>query len=305
MAGPPLTQVLQRLPQAALTRYVPVYGAPQDSVSLTSESAHAATVEEVSEGFAEGIGLRVVAGRPATDAREAVLSADLAERLAGGAAEALLGATVRVGDDAVRVVGIAEPASWGFGGFRPTVYQGWRPETVDDGYLVLPPAAGTGIVDVARALEGTGLAVASFATLRGLIVRAHVLTFFLTRIALLFGAIALVVALVGVYAHLHRWMRTRQREMSVRYALGAAPARLRGRVLRLAAGRIAAGLAAGAILAAITGRLLAVIGAPAATPVAWLGALALVAGAALLAALPPAVRPITRDPLELLRARDG
>ncbi len=119
-----------------------------------------------------------------------------------------------------------------------------------------------------------------------------------------FGALALVLALSGVYGVMSYRVSLRTLEIGVRVALGAT----RGEVLRLTLGqaaRLAAfGLVLGAALAVGAGRALsAALRGAVAFDAGLLGALTAALGAAaLLAALVPARRALRIDPARALRA---
>jgi ABC-type antimicrobial peptide transport system permease subunit len=71
-----------------------------------------------------------------------------------------------------------------------------------------------------------------------------------------FGALALVLASVGVYAMFASMAAAREREFGVRVALGSSPRAMAGLVLRQGAGWMALGLAGGAVGVVLIARLL-------------------------------------------------
>ena len=119
----------------------------------------------------------------------------------------------------------------------------------------------------------------------------------------LFGAAALFVATAGVYALLSVIVTQRTREIGVRLALGATPARARGMIVRQCLGWVVAGLALGLIAALAAGKFIKPLlfdtspydaGVFAAT-----GALLLTV--ALMASLVPAIRASRVDPTTALK----
>ena len=119
-----------------------------------------------------------------------------------------------------------------------------------------------------------------------------------------FGALALLLAAVGLYGVVAYSVTLRTREMGVRMALGAKP----GDVLRLVlgqAGRLSiVGIGAGAVLAAFVGRVLdsLLYGVSALDPVAYAVAAAILLVVVGLASVGPALTAARVDPLRALRS---
>ncbi|HEY7510570.1 MAG TPA: ABC transporter permease [Vicinamibacteria bacterium] len=118
-----------------------------------------------------------------------------------------------------------------------------------------------------------------------------------------FGALALLLAAVGLYGVVAYSVTTRTREIGVRMALGSRP----GEVLRLVlaqAGRLSlAGIGVGAVLAALVGRVLDALlyGVSALDPAAYAMAAVVLLSVVLLASLGPALAAARVDPLRALR----
>jgi putative ABC transport system permease protein len=119
-----------------------------------------------------------------------------------------------------------------------------------------------------------------------------------------FAALALGLAVLGIYGVLSHSVAQRAPELGIRLALGATPARVLrlvvGDGLRLALVGIAAGGLLGAVVARAMSRLLFGIGVF--DPVTFAGASGLLLMVALLASVVPARRAARVDPLVVLRA---
>ncbi len=125
-----------------------------------------------------------------------------------------------------------------------------------------------------------------------------------TALAAAFGGVALALAAVGLYGVVAYAARQREREIGVRVALGAPPARVLGLVLRQGMAPVAAGLAVGLVGALAATRVLGALlfEVRATDPVTYAAVIALLAGVALAASYLPARRAARGDPLVALRA---
>jgi ABC-type antimicrobial peptide transport system permease subunit len=118
-----------------------------------------------------------------------------------------------------------------------------------------------------------------------------------------FGALAALVAVVGVYGMVAYGVERRRRELGVRVALGASRWRLITMVLRQVATILAVGLGIGTVLAAVAARSAQTLFFEVRPQDPWVlgGAAAILAAAALAASFVPAHRASRVSPLEALR----
>lgn len=285
---------------AALTARLPVYGAAWDSVSTGAGERIAAAVESVTPGFFEVVGTRLTSGEAARTPQEAVVSRDLARRLGWG--EGAVGRTLVLADTLpLRVTGVVEAATWGTGEERPTVYRGF-PETVSSAVL-LARGASAAPSSLLPALRPLSLALRPFETLDGLHVRSRVVQVFLARLALVFGGVALLVAIGAVHSHFLRWVRARERDMAIRRALGAPMPRLGRSIVGRALVHVLPGAVFGVALGALAARaLVGLVGPLPALGAGLLTATAgVLAGATLLALAGPIHRAGRIEPMAVLR----
>jgi putative ABC transport system permease protein len=119
-----------------------------------------------------------------------------------------------------------------------------------------------------------------------------------------FGLVALLLAAVGVYGTMSYLVTSRTRELGVRLALGAAPARLLRQVLTDAAGMAAIGIVPGIVAGLLLTRLLqaTLYGVGHTDPIAYLLGAAVLLATAVGAALIPAWRSSRVDPLVAMAA---
>jgi ABC-type antimicrobial peptide transport system permease subunit len=119
-----------------------------------------------------------------------------------------------------------------------------------------------------------------------------------------FGAIALLLAVIGVYGVKSYVVSRRTREFGIRLATGAQPRALLWQVMREGGRVTAAGIAIGVLLAVGAGQLLAGIlyGVNSVEPVVLVAAPLILLAASLLASYIPARRATKVDPTVALRA---
>ncbi len=117
------------------------------------------------------------------------------------------------------------------------------------------------------------------------------------------GAVAMLLAAVGLYGVIAYSVARRTREIGIRMALGARPSTVVGAVMRHGLIVAAVGLVPGALLAFIAARQIAdaLYGVGSGDPASWLGAAAVIVGVSACANLIPAWRAARVHPSEALR----
>ena len=123
------------------------------------------------------------------------------------------------------------------------------------------------------------------------------------RVCGAFGAIALLLAVIGVYGVKSYLVSRRTREFGIRLAVGAHPRALLWQVLREGARLTTIGIAIGLLLALGAGRFLQhmLYGVNSAEPIVLIAAPLILLAASLLASLLPALRATRVDPTVALR----
>ncbi|MGZ8255832.1 MAG: FtsX-like permease family protein, partial [Burkholderiaceae bacterium] len=118
-----------------------------------------------------------------------------------------------------------------------------------------------------------------------------------------FGAVALLLACLGLYGVTTYSVSRRTREIGIRMAMGATRGGVLNTILSGALLQLAAGLALGIPAALVAGRLLQanLFGVSAHDPATLVGSIAVLAVSAVVAAVIPARRAATLDPVRALR----
>jgi predicted permease len=285
-------------------------------------------IRTISPGLLASLGTRMAAGRDFTwedvfqKRRVALVSENLARENWGSVASAP-GKRIRIGRDGpwTEVVGVVEnvhadgvnkPAP-------PTVYlrAGVDPPARPGGVAVVRRSltfsirsqrAGTEafVSEVAAAIHvvNPDLPLAKVRTLNQVYRRSLARTSFALVLLGIAGAIALTLAIVGVYGVLAYAVAQRRREVGIRIALGAEPLMLQWLFLRrglmvYVVGGVIGAASAGALTRWIASLL---FGVTPLDPLTYAVAAALIALAALIASYVPARRAASVDPMETLRA---
>jgi putative ABC transport system permease protein len=125
----------------------------------------------------------------------------------------------------------------------------------------------------------------------------------IAMVAALFGGLALLLAVVGLYGVTAYAVSRRRTELGVRLALGATPGRIIGLVLRRVALLVAIGIVAGTALSLWAGRAVRVLlhGLEPGDPATLFGAVVVLLVTAGLAGAIPAWRAARTDPASALR----
>ena len=160
------------------------------------------------------------------------------------------------------------------------------------------------IASVKRIVEQMNPQVATkFTTMDAMVGESVADSRFRTTLAMSFATLALLLAIMGVYAVMNYVTVQRTGEFAIRAALGAPRGAILLLVLRGAARLAAAGVVAGAVLAIAASRALTnmLFGLKGTDTLTYVTVIAVVLPAVLLAALRPALRASRVDPLVALR----
>ena len=308
---------------AASARLAPVSGDSwNEEVFITGAPAsdHNANFNTVSPGYFRTLQMRFLAGRDFDDAdrkgttRVAVVTEAFARRFFSGSnpvGRDFLQKGDRGSLDLVyRIIGLVQDAKYDSlrEEFTPIVFTA---EAQDDSprlwtrIVILSPGPPSAIVPaVTRAVaEVSPRIVLDNRLLKSVIAEGLLRERLMATLSGFFGALAAVLAMIGIYCVMSFMVIRRRNEIGVRMALGAGRRDILGMVIREAATLVAIGLAAGALIAlaaATTARTL-LYGLQPSDPATLGLAIAALTIVALSSSLLPAHRAASIDPLQALR----
>ncbi len=266
----------------------------------------------------EALGTRVLEGRSisVTDVEGGptvgVINLHMAERYWPGRSP--IGSTFRLGAEiGVEVIGVVENPTWGAIGEAPTPFvflpQAQSPELSGGFFTLVARTSGDAggllpaIRERFRELE-PGLSLTSLQTMDDQVGEALMPQRMGTTLLTMLGALALVLAAVGVYGVVSYTVRRRARDIGIRMAVGASKSRILASVIRDMVLPIGAGLglgAIGALLLADTAEAF-MFGVSPTDPLTFAAITVLLLGVALIATLIPARAATRVDPVDVLRA---
>jgi putative ABC transport system permease protein len=155
--------------------------------------------------------------------------------------------------------------------------------------------------------EDPELALRDLRTLEAIRLESIALPRFRTMLVMVFGALALLLVVLGVYGVMAYAASLRKQELAIRSALGAQRRHLTGLFLGQGMRVALLGTLLGVVLAAALSRLLSslVFGVDALDPLVMLGIIPVLVGSVLMACLLPARRAARADPASAMRGEAG
>ena len=305
---------------AALSRIRPFGYRPYSSASIETDGYRPRPDEqpivefnEVSPSYFETMGIPLVSGREfASDDDEraspvAIVNEAMVARYFLG--EDPIGRTFRIDRRSIRVIGVARQSNYGtlIEPAQPFFYLPLRQSFSASIVLYLRTAVAPGAVATALAKEiqplDRNLALSELITMREQVQRSAAPQRVAVTLLAVFGALALLLAAIGMYGVVSHAVSQSARELGLRMALGAGASDLMRHVmsqgLRLAAAGIVLGAAAAVGLTRLLGYLLYRVSPR--DPLVFGSACLVMMAAALAACLVPAWRAMRTDPVEALR----
>jgi putative ABC transport system permease protein len=268
----------------------------------------------VTDGFVGAVGMKIQRGRAfeASDAASgwqvAVLNETTANKLFPG--EDPIGRRVRIDTTAwLQVVGIVKDVRHSSLEATPGMEVFVPIEREPNNYLryVVRTAGSptTVTADIRRTVRefDPAVPIVKLETLEAVVSRASVPRRFAMLLLGSFAAIALILAVGGVYAMVAYAVNQRTQELAVRVALGARPAEVVRTVMVRGLGAVGVGLGAGVLLAFALGKAMSALlyDVNAHDPLIYLAAPAMLGLVAVASALIPALRASRVDPIVALR----
>jgi predicted permease len=287
--------------------------APTEEVRRSEQatgSGKPTAISEVSTGYFETLGIRLLQGRSPVNSHEAVISRALAESLWPGndpAGEHLLLA----GGDQLTVVGVARDVASEHPGSvdGPHLYR-WRDVSGRVDALLIrfrgdAITTSARVREVIRRLDPESQVAPR--TLRAILDETAERFSTMVRMVGILAGLALSLAVLGIYGVVSFAVNQRTKEIGIRVALGATRSTVVRSVLVSGAGPVAWGIAIGAPLAllgtqaASTVLRHAPISIQPRDPITFLGVACVLGLAGMAAMLRPAWRAATADPVRALR----
>jgi predicted permease len=274
--------------------------------------------EIVTPGYFGTVGLKIVRGRPfseadtATGRRVSIINETVARRYFGG--QDPIGRRwsydTSFGDDSFEIVGVAADARYNDLKtdslnmvYRPARQADWYLESLEVRTAGTPAALASAVQAAIREAEPR-LVLGTVETLDSRVSRTMGPERMLTVLVSVFGLVALGLACLGLYGTVSYAVTRRTAELGVRMALGADRRAVRWLIMREALVLVFLGLAAGLPLALLAARGMRglLYGVSSIDVPAYLAAVAILLAIATLAAFLPARRASRLDPVIALRA---
>ena len=329
-AGPfALLDTLRGLPgvrNASLTTQVPlvdagaIFYAAEGQATTDATNRPRAYVHRVTPGHFETLGIRLIEGRDfaladmSPDSTAVIVSRKVTERFWPG--QSAIGRRIKRGSldaDAqwLTIVGVVEETNLRGIPRNPTadpdLYFPFSQSARGFAVLLRTDGDPVSIAGAARSViqqSAPGVAVFNVQSLETLVATELAPARFLSWLTGAFAAIALTLAVIGIYGMLSYWVRRRTAELGIRTALGANRNTLLSLVVGQAITMAAIGVALGASLAALLTRFIE-SQLYAVQPMDWVSfgiTAAIMMAAAVFASLAPALRALRLDPLVALRS---
>jgi ABC-type antimicrobial peptide transport system permease subunit len=299
---------------AAYASSLPIAGLASVNIQIPGQPINNVDTNEVSPGYFSTLGIPIVQGRALEDSdsargvRCAVVSQALARQFFGGEA---VGKTLLAAGQTVEIVGVARDTSARYYGQPdgPAIYPLWSPDARR--YQLLVRFSGdAGAMSLAAQAALRELAPDAFIdvrTVRSWMEERLARFWTMAELVVLLGAIAAVLAVVGIYGVVSFSVSRRTKEVGIRLALGARQGDIFHAVVSPAFRPISKGILAGLVLTLMASMALdrlfrgLPLGLNARDPRMYAAVSLLLVLAALAAMVGPARRAAACDPVEALR----
>jgi macrolide transport system ATP-binding/permease protein len=304
----------------ALARSLPFSTRPYDSGPIAvdgfvpkADEQPTASYNSISPGYFATLGIGLVSGRDFTSGDDessepvAIVGETMVAQFWRG--ENPIGKRLQIGGRWRRIVGVAQNVKFEslLDAPRALFYLPLKQNFSTQGAIFIrtrqaPDALSRSLARQIRALDPR-IAPYEVVTLREQVRRATSSQRIAVTLLAMFGALAMLLAAIGLYGTMAYAVSQRRRELGLRTALGAAPSVLLRLVLSQGLRLTALGIALGGVAAFVSTRLIAsmLYQVSPRDPHAFVAALVVMVLAALLACLAPAWRAARTDPVAALR----